>query len=93
MPTPEPVCAFCHLAKAPRVRLDKEGGRSILTMCLPCLRSAMVKKAALSEQRSVARLQQDAEEYGLHLWRSGHAAYLLPDLPPRGVAAHPPTAP
>lgn len=72
------MCAFCRLAKAPRVRLDQDGAPNILTMCLPCLRSAMVMKAAASEQRGVQLLRQDAEEYGLQLWRSGHAVYLLP---------------
>ncbi|MES2153986.1 MAG: hypothetical protein V4510_02535 [bacterium] len=91
---PGPVCAYCHAAKAPSVQLDKEGAPDILTMCLPCLRSATLMKAALSEQRGVQLLRQNAEERGLAMWRSSHVVYLLPAVMSqaasrRPVMAHP----
>lgn len=86
---PDPACYFCHGAQTPRIRLNQEEGDEILTVCPPCLRSNLVMKAALSEPRSVRLLRQDAQEYGLHLWRSRYAAYLLPTNPTAGVAAKP----
>ncbi len=91
-----PTCDFCHDAEVPRIRLDQEEGKQILSICLPCLRSNLVMKAARSEERGVRLLRQDAEEQGLHLWRSRHAVYVLParsqghDLPsPPPLAASP----
>ncbi len=84
-----PACDYCHGVQAPRVRLDQDEGPSILTMCLPCLRSATLKKAALNEQRGVRLLRDDAEENGLHLWRSAHAVYLLPTIEISVSAAEP----
>lgn len=91
-PVADPACAYCHGAKAPRIRLDQEDGPDILTMCLPCLRSTMLMKAALSEQRGVRLLREDAEENGLRLWRSSNAVYLLPAMAPAATAARQPVA-
>jgi hypothetical protein len=82
----EPACDCCHAAVAPRIRLDQEDGPLQLTVCLRCLRSSMLMKAASSEQRGGRLLRQYAEEYGLHLWRSGHVVYLLPAIAPFGEA-------
>lgn len=84
----DPACAYCHGVQSCRVRLDRDDSPNILTMCLPCLRSVMLRKAASSAQRSVNLLQQDAEELGLQLWRSGNAVYLLPALAPSGPIAN-----
>lgn len=78
----EPPCDCCHAAPTPRIVLEQEDGPQSLTICLRCLRSAMLMKAASSEQRGGRILRQYAEEYGLHLWRSGSAVYLLPAMPP-----------
>jgi hypothetical protein len=90
----DPACDCCHGTAAPRIRLDQEAGSQSLTICLRCLRSSMLMKAASSEQRGSRLLRQYAEEYGLHLWRSGHAVYLLPAIAPfeQGIAARPTVA-
>jgi hypothetical protein len=78
----DPPSDCCHAAVAPRIPLEQEDGPQRLTICLRCLRSTMLMKAASSEQRGGRLLRQYAEEYGLHLWRSGHAVYLLPAVAP-----------
>ena len=84
---PEAACDCCHGEQAPRIHLDQEGGSGTLTVCLRCLRSSMLMKAAASEQRGSSLLRQYAEEYGLHLWRSGAAVYLLPSIAPFSEAS------
>lgn len=81
-PVPDPPCDCCHGAPAPRIRLEQEAGDQSLTICLRCLRSSMLMKAASNESRGGRLLRQYADEYGLHLWRSGHAVYLLPAMVP-----------
>lgn len=84
---PGPACAFCQGNTAPRLRLDREGTRDILTTCLPCLRSAALMKAARNEARGVRLLDQDAAQRGLELWRSKDVVYLLAGAPAQPRAA------
>ncbi len=56
-----PVCAYCHAAKAQSVQLDSEAGPDILTMCLPCLRSATLMKAALSDEKHGKRIPKKSK--------------------------------
>jgi hypothetical protein len=84
---PEPACDCCRGTAAPRILLERDAGQRQLTICLRCLRSTMLMQAASSEQRGGRLLRQYADEYGLHLWRSGHAMYLLPAMAPFDEAA------
>lgn len=85
----DPACACCQGARAPRIHLEEEGGPQNLVICLRCLRSAMLMQAASTEPRGGRLLRQYADEYGLRLWRSGHAIYLLPAMPPFAADAVP----
>jgi len=87
----DPPCECCHGTQAPRMRLEQDGSEHSVTVCLRCLRSSMLMKAAVNEQRGGALLRQYAEEYGLHLWRSPHAVYLLPSIAPFEQAVASPT--
>ena len=76
------ACDCCHRNQAPCVALAQDHGDGTLAVCLRCLHSSLLMKAAASEQRGSRLLRQHAEEYGLQVWCSGQAVYLMPAVAP-----------